>query len=440
MSCNAAYSLGAALRSCGVCSPMPPARKWVLADRVTQDRCQPGMEVQVRLDGVPATDTLGRKAHVRGILFNATAVNDIPGATNDAVSGYNMRSIWQALFLEDTSGHQYWQALDGRTILDDQWFRFYRLCQFPTLWFGAEGAPFPTISSDQGIPANAGAGTIDRSVTLYAPLARPAGVEGSPLEGLIPLAALQRVGAGALRVRIATEYAGSPSGVAFQSLQVDNLDGTTRAGMDVWLDVVYLPAFVIDAAWALREYTLSDQSGILRFPDQLTEYAHIRYFPEDTSPGSLYSGQGLAAAHNGITLRVAGFTEMGGFQLGDAITRMVQTIASDIDSAIITGNAQQAVPMADVNGNITQLFLLPNRPRDVAAAGPINYEYAERDAIFTRYVHRVVRCHTEQRGEKLADALQCNPCSTFGTNGNGKVQPKVASFEPAIVSPTNLRR
>ena len=107
-SCSAlgAQRLGAALNQCGACPPGPPARNWIRADLVTGDRCSLGAVVQARLNSVPATDSLGRFAHVRGIYYRALAQLTV-AEDAAAVSAYQLRSVFQSNFLRDVTGHEF---------------------------------------------------------------------------------------------------------------------------------------------------------------------------------------------------------------------------------------------------------------------------------------------------------------------------------------------
>ena len=101
MACQA---ITAAIRSATPCGAAPATRRWVLADQVSESRSQKGSLVQVDLSGVPARDSLGRIAHVRGFYVNAIG-NFSRAATNAKVTGRQLRALFSALTLQDVTGH-----------------------------------------------------------------------------------------------------------------------------------------------------------------------------------------------------------------------------------------------------------------------------------------------------------------------------------------------
>lgn len=441
MSCG---SVSAALGGCGpVCSPISAARKWLLADRVSADRCGLGMEVMVRLDAVPERDPYGRIAHVRGIRFVAEAELEVDGATNDAVSAYQLRSIWSQMFLEDAAGWQFWSALDGRTILDDQYFRHYRMVQWPALYSTADGqaGAFP-LQTDLGLGEDIGAGTYRRTIELYAPLARESR-NGNPMHGLIPLASLRAAKQGALRFTVRPDLPGAPDGVSLTKLVrvVDGIAGTTADGLEVWLDVVYLDAVVIDAPWQLQNYTLDTLQGELRHRGRTTEYAWIRYFPEDAPQGATQTGQLAVNEHSGITLQIARSIELGGVSLHEAASRMLFTIANSPDSALVRQNGAQELPIFTADGSgYTALMLVGAQPRNVAPAGPVEFNYSSRPSVWTRYVHRTVTCHDPRRADSIQAQTKVGSCTVYGTDPRGHSTPEIRPTEPMVLRPNSMKR
>lgn len=439
MTCPPGNSLSSALRTCGACRPLPPGRNWVLADRVSESRATIGNTVQVRLDAVPTRDSRGRWAHVRGVYFEAVGTYTSE-AMAAAVSAYDLRAWLDALVMEDVTSHQYWPTITGRTILDDQYFREYVLRQLPYLHFGVQG-DLPNITDDLGVPANSTMSpvTTDVDISVYAPLvATRVDGGGNPLEGLIPLASLQRQGVDALRFRIRQSIPGVTA-VTFDAISRPSptLGGDIVAGMNVWLDLVYLPAIVLDAPWCLDEYTLPDQSGTLRHASEKTEYAWLRYFPEDDPDGQA-AGQTAVQGLEGYTVQVDGMAIVNGLQSAEMTARMLRFVQSDRDSAITRDNAAQDLPLID--GGPLAMALLPMRGRESCAAGPVTYEYAQSPNSFYRYVQRSVGCHSAERARALQSALACDPCQVVGTDGRGQATPgKLMSYEPVIIVPMRSR-
>lgn len=426
------YLLGAALNACGMCMPRPSARNWILADRMTDARAYPNATVQARLDGVKATDSKGRKAHVRGIyIAGATEVTTVDD--NVGVSGYDARSIINAIFLKDISGHYYLNNLDGRTILDDQFFRFGSLVNYPYLHFGVQGMlpfPQPDIVTQIGLDADTAPGVHDVQLGLYIPLTRPNGKCGNPMEGLIPLAALQRVGPDAFTFRLGSSFQPSSTGITVNGFTWDG----TNAGLEIWLDVVYLDSFVIDAPWQLQEYTQDQRMFILNAPTEITEYAWLRYFPEDAAAGA---GQALVQQLDNFTLSEAGMNSFAGFTRADLRRRMILWQMSQIDSAWTRDNAAQYLPMLEDDGDPLALMLVgQSKRRDASPAGPVNVQINTfGTATFLRIVQRNVACHTKARGEKLAQALDCDPCAVTFTDHGGNACATPVNTAPVVVSP-----
>lgn len=444
------YSLGAALRVCRQCEARSPNRVWVLADRVTQDRAALGMQILARLDGVPATDSKGRIAHVRGIYLRAelsvTVAVDDPQAS-DAILAYQARSIFSAVSLRDVTGWEYLSDIDARTILDDQYFRWGGLVQWPPLQSGVQalGRQTGDPTADAGLAANVAPDDYTIDVSWYLPLVYPS---KNPLRGLIPLPALQRVSNNALTIRIGQALAGpAPANVTLNGLVVTDLvNNTVREGCDIFLDIVYLDGLVVDAPWSLDEYTMTDLTGTLLAPDRVTEYAWIRHFPEDLAQAD---GRLLVNDYDGITVTVAGFApSLQATLIDDAfelqgLDEMVRHTSTQ--GAQDRSNAAQSLPIFTAAGLGEALALLPYRDRRGAAGGPVQFRYATRgptvanvDIPWSRYVHRTVACHAPDRAKRLEAALKCGPCAVYGTKADGEACNGVQSYEPAIAVPRRM--
>lgn len=422
-------SINAALRACMPCPAAPAVRRFVLADRVSSDRAQPGFQVLARLNSVPARDSLGRIAHVRGIYLLGTVCMDVATALGSPVTAYQLRSIWSSIYLQDVSGHIYWPSIDGRDIADDNFFRHGAHVQATSFAFGpngiAGGSPlFPPQSGDYGYTTATPAPSTDvrRNFSLYAPLVS-LNPGMNPLAGLIPLASLQRQSnQGSLRFTLRSALPGGfPAGMTYNATPFRNALG--QPGVDVWLDVVYLPALAVGPAWTLDSYTLTDTSGILRRPEDTTEHVHFRYYPED-APGGAISGQGAVANMSGFTVTTAGFTEVDGFELADMLAKMFLTYGSDPMGAIARKNAAQDLPLIDTtSGDPQTLMILPYRQRGSGPAkGSVNYRIATPGSnTFFRFNHRTVSCNEEKMAQAQIAAAQCDPCSrTVMTDATGK--------------------
>lgn len=441
--------LAAALRHCNPCPSAPPARNFILADRVDPDRCKPNQQVLVKLDGIDCVDSKGRHAHVRGIFWAAKGVFNIVAngqAPSAAVNAYNLRSLWGNIHIQETTGHEWISALQGPDLIDDVFMRHWSLQNAVHLHAGVQGLPGPNITQDAGIPSLQQNATVKANVGMYYPLVT---YGGSPFEGLIPLAMLQRNGYQSLRFKVETSlWAQSPAGggapVAPAGVTFDHLeryDGD--AGMDIWLDVVYLPVFVIDAPWQLDSYPLPEQQAVLKWPDRTTEHLSIRFHTDDNNQNSQgLFGQQLCRAQNEITLNVGGWAVMDGLDKSDATVRGGMFYALEPQGAQARDNAAQDLPMFE-NGNFLDpdsadfVCLLPIRQRETAAAGPVKYKFSTRDGSYTRFLHRVVGCHTVARAAAMAKRLGCSPCAAIlpvqGKNATPVDQP--LSTSPVLVVP-----
>lgn len=426
-------SLGAAMRAAAACKAKPLSRNWVQADHVDSTRCRKGSACQIDLSGVPNRDSRGRIAHVRGILIAALAGVTL-GATNDAVSAYQLRSLFGSLELTDSTGWKFFDTLDGRTILDDVFFRTGSQLQYPVLRYGAQGPIIPVASGDNGIGEDEGAGATVVPCSLYMPLHNPR--SSNPSDGLVPLAMLQELGA--LRFTTQAQIAGAPAGVTFDGWKF--IDGTNDDGFDVWLDVVYLDGAIVDAPWQLSEYLITVQDAKLPFADRETEYLWTRYFPEDTfnaNPPIAGNGQSLAQSMEGLTLEVAGFPVFAGFRNVDASLRQQFFQGTDIDSAAADNNATRDLPIMTTAKVPLAMLLLPWRPRGHGASGAVRFKMQSRTPTATRLVHRTVTCHEASRAEAIAKALALRPgCACLGTNARGETSAVIQSTSPIVVKGT----
>lgn len=281
-------------------------------------------------------------------------------------------------------------------------------------------------------------------MTLSIPLTRITERGRRRTEGVIPLALLQRYGIGAFQFRVGTAC---PGDTAFPVVPFADFlgfmmpDGTTR-GLEIWLDVVYLDGIVLDAPWALTSYFLTEQNGILQYPDLMTEYAWIRYRPEDRGgmgSGAPVNGQTLAALCDGISLTSAGFSLMNGFTNLQAQERGLDFYASEPDGAWMDGSAQEDLPLVTpgLNGALpTALCMVPVNDRANAPAGPLAYSFQNRTPQNSRFLHRVVSCHTVNRTNAALDALGLNNCRAVkGIRADGRSSDVVETHAPMVIVP-----
>jgi len=441
-------SIAAAIRNCDACPATPPSRGLVLMDRVSESRAQPGMMVQVNTSGPLPRDSRGRIAHVRGLLIVASASISVPNLTGK-LDAPDVRSVYQAIRLEDTTGHVYLPDLDGRDLLDDVYFRHGVRRDLLALQTGTEAGSWkPSITVSNGISANATGVTVLTQVdaSLYFPLTtdRPG---ADPLAGLIPLVALQRRGGnGSFRFKLSTSFpaygaaAAQPTVTGFEN-------GEGFAGLDVYFDIVWLPALAVGPTWQLDSYTLPDTSGSYNEPDAGTEYLAMRYRIEDAPNGQVVSGPTAVGNVGTWTVDVGGETVLPGMSLSDMKIRQQFFAASDMESATSTATAKQDLPLWANGSEIlpdagqmtaNAMVILPYRQRGSGeASGRIGYKYASVSGDFFRYLQRTVDCNEAKRVAAFAAAVGCDPCAkaTMLDNTGNPVQGGTARGTVLVVDP-----
>lgn len=444
--CSPSEGIGMALRACGVCSPTPPIGNWVIADQIDGSRAHPGGQVQARWQNgtTPARDSQGRIGHIRGLWFRGYVNLVVDGATNDAVTAYQLRSLWQAMTLESVAGWQYLSDVDGRTLLDDVYFRHGGNIGWGQLQAGVQALPLPQITINGGLPANVGAGTYPIEFSVYFPLTT-LGAGRSQFKGMIPLAAIQRWKNGGLRWRMGSVIAGNPAGV-----QVGDTDAQIpgflqpthpdQAGVELWVDIAYLPTVVVDSYWQVDYYPLAEFNAILANPDRRTEYAVLRHRPEDGNE-EVPNGQALAALYEQMTLQVSGFDIFAGENNLFIRDRGLAFMMRQKDSALNRLNAAQELPLVDAaTGDPLALIWLPYATREASAAGDIAYRINTHPGIQeVPWLHRTDACHNGMRAAKTVRATRCGPCVSrspvVGEDNDGTIKPnepmvlKLAQFQ-----------
>lgn len=417
-----------AIAACNGCPPASPAHPdfW-LVDRVTGSRATLGGRVDVDLTGAPDKTLDGRVMHVRGVYLNATCVITAADASTGAILARSLRALWQSITLTDVTGHVYLPTIDGRDLLDDQYFRFGQRLQWPTTHAGDQviagnGNPIgPDITDDYGLAANVGAGTYTRSVSLYIPFTNP---RFDPLAGLIPVSALKRADGGALSFNLRSTLAGSPTDLALTSIA----NGVGAAGFDVFLDLVPLDGIVDGGAWVFDSYTKQSATGRLRHEDKITEYAYLRFRAADDAFGgtndATYGYEAQAGDVDTFTLMAAGApTPMKGWDKRYALFRTMERFGSDPGSALARMNAANDLPITKAGAATVILAqeLLPYRPAGFGpASGQIDYNFGSIGSLTSlRFMHRVKACTSVDRLEAIADACQCQVTAAMPVPARG---------------------
>lgn len=443
MGCSVEESINEALRDCGACVATGAQRNWVLLQRADQTYASPNNPTTMQL-GAPAIDAQGRIAHLRALAFVGQAsVTTAPGAT--AISAYNLRGgVFTQMFLNDISGWNFVEGIDARSILDEIFTRHYgKRAGF----FGREhsaglaGQPrLPAIGQDEGVGIAVGTALYDVSFPItFTRL----DAEGNPLEGLITLSSLQLSQQGGVRLRFGSTASlpGAPAGQTLNGYV--RYDGS--AGMDLWGDVVYIPAVIADEPWAITHNVMQQQDGNLPYGERRTEMLALRYLPEDAP---LMAGQALVQQCTGITMMVGGNAFIPGFTQQDMLTRTLLFAGSAPYGSHVTDNAALDLPIIDpsVGGSgATIQLMLPFAPRELSAAGTISIQAQTRTPTFWRWLQRTVKCPTgdfvSKRAAMIYRAAQCGPCGgVFGSTPRGEKTPKMSMNRPLILQPSRFMK
>lgn len=446
--------LDAAIRTCQRCEPIGPSPNWVEIDRIDSSRAQPGQDVFVRTDGYQCQDQFRRYWHVRGIRINVRLLYTA-GATNDAVSAYQLRGLLEAFYLEDNSGFNYLGgSIDGRDLLDDTWLRHWAHQQTAYLQTGVQGYPRPSILVDEGIPANVGAGQHQVDISIDFPLVtRRKGA--SKYEGLIPLGMLQLEGYQSLRFRLRDSFLLQSDGVvqppvAPAGLTIDGyinpvagntFGSSTVEGISVWFDLVALPSLVRHK-WQIQNERYSDQQGRLAHPERVTRYAVVRFKPEDDAApdGSAIAGQPLAGELSNIEADVAGTVFMKSLTAKQALARFMQMYGAETEGALVRNNAAQDLPVIQNTGDNAEnpliIVLLPFRPTEACGAGGINYDFGTDPLSYVRFLHRTDVCLGQADADSMEETFRCSPCRSICSMGtNGMPMPGLKSNAPLVIVP-----
>jgi hypothetical protein len=444
MGCSVEESINEALRSCGACVATGAQRNWVLIQRADQTYASPNTPTTMKLAG-EKIDAQGRVAHVRAMAFVGQAsVTTAPGAT--PISAYNLRgACFTELKVQDSSGWDFIDGFDARTVLDEIWCRHYgKRAGF----FGREhsaglaGQPrMPAIGQDEGVGIVPGTANYD--ISWAWPFTR-LDAEGNPLEGLVTLSSLQLAIAGGLRLRFGST-ASIPGGAVGQTLNgYVRYDGS--AGIDLWADIVYLPAVVADQPWNINHGVMQQQDDDLPHGDRRTELLALRYLPEDPNPLPVnMQGQTLAQLCTGMTFKVGGNAFMAGFSQLDMLTRGLLFTGSAPYGSHVTDNAAIDLPYLDASNGALIHLILPFAPRELAAAGTINVKATTRTPPFWRWLHRTVLCPDSKfvaaRAARIYREAECGPCGgIFGTTPRGEKTGKQSISRPLILQPSRFMR
>lgn len=368
--CGGDNGVGYTIPGCdGGCDSVPPARKWVLAQQLSSSMTAAGQPVQVDLSGVQPTDRKGRIAHIVGIRLQGTW-RIVAGATNAALSGYQLLTAFSNIFLQDKSGWEYCAGLDGRDWYDDR----YAMSNV----VGVEDV-LPTA-----IAVNAGAGNIDTNINLYWPLTQFRAKGHEALFGCIPLFAIQAQGPSAFRFTSPSNIVGAPAG-----LTPSGLVGTT----EVWLELVYLDKPFLDRPFQLETYVEVKPQFNLNRCDRTMQYAYARNFPEESASAPQYM-----SGYGGTTVQAAGD------EVFSALTQDQWeefTIYHIFDYPLAT----DASPSLFSGGNMRLLAFIPNQPtRPAMPAGEISVKFASRTATQVRILQRSIACQQDKRNVALLGA------------------------------------
>lgn len=408
-----------------------PARNLILADRIdVATRAAPGQVVQGRLNSIPLVDNRNRIAHVTGIHLRGTVQVDAVGASMPGpYPARKLAGLFENIFIEEVGGHQYLASVTGQDVIDDCFARGYRVPMPPEM--GILGGVIPAAdATDLQIP-----------IQLYFPFTRR-DWHGPLLEGCVPLAALTCRGEQAFRFRIGTALPPDASGLTY-----DGFVGTIQ----MWVEVVYLPALYISRPWQYESYTLTDLAGSLRHCERCHEYVWIRKHWQDDA-GSLD-----VAGYEGLTLQVDGQTIFSGLDQNELNQRTRYFARTDPDSEanswarwdeVATVPGIGNLPLdevyllgADAIGQQKQaIILLPQTRRfEGAGCGLVTYQISSRGSdTNTRFLHRTVQRQTRQRAAAFRGSLGLPPSPAVAVDQNGNVSTMPSPDSSIVVVPENL--
>lgn len=390
-------SIGSLVMPCGPsCGIMPPAARSVLVTRIPQEQLILGRPQQtIQFDScAPRRDSMGRHAYVTKIVFKGS-VNLITGdVTNAAVPGYQVCGKIGSIFLRDCSGNLYLAGdVNGRDLIDDVWFRNYRL--------GTLGEGSPGLEADTGV---AGDNTVP--FELHFPLT-PQGAHRPSMRGAIPLAALADADPTGLEWT-PQALPLDTGGVAYEDVS----DGGFNSDLEIWADIVYLKDPMVPAAWQVERYVKSVASGRYNHADRIHEYLAMRPMPAESDSiaiGSI-SGVTISLGNELIVKSLTTAQMLWRNQLlldGDLYGRY----DTDVPGPDVAGVMRaEGLPLSDTD--LGYLILIPrSRGVESMGAGAATYSYAaSTGSTAFPYLHRTIACQNQGRINAVLGSM-LNGCS-----------------------------
>lgn len=374
----------------GSCEPRQLVRDWRKVESLSSARVAKNQESYVNFRTVEARP-LGLHRHVRAIRIRGS-VQIISAASSAAVTRHAVLSLISNIKLSDVEGWRYIEGnIDGRMIEDAEFFR-------GGLFLARE-------------PQNVGGAAANANTTTLVPIdliidlaGRVPGV--AQTERLIPLAALQDREAEALKF---TPRAALPFlGTANLGVTIGNYfqgDGVTQ-GLDVWIDVVDLPAANVPPRWGLRCYEKLDKSGSLDFPEATHLFAICRPMAEDAASDA---GEALLVTVDGVTVKVGGQDVLSNASALDWATRDALILKSEPESIVSRGalmaNFDLGKGLAASVSSRPWAIMLPPRNRESAPAGRVNFQFATNTANKIRVLHEFVMCGDASREARIRRAV-----------------------------------
>lgn len=361
MSCNDSIASRSSARTWG-----PAPLQIVPVSQLT-----PGAEVSFDLLKTGRTRNLqGDHAHVTALRLTGSVSFDRAAGNAPMTARQVTDTILNDLFIRDITGHYYVQGVRPSLLEDDAYLRSFR-----------PQTTAPDILRRATELATSPGGDVGfvMPFTIDIPFAAPDAQGLGQLRGVVPLAAFERVGA--ITFRIPQSPDGGMLGVTY--------NGHVSA-LELWAEVVYLPQAVFDTAWSIEQYDLLNDSGALRHPGRVHEYAYA------------YD------AASGNTAGFDGIQTMAGPELLIASLRNDQWQRLTLMDIADDRNAGDAEPSiyAD-NGNLRFGMLVGARQggREGLARGAITYRFAARPSPTTRVLHRTLAPATAAGLQTLSAAL-----------------------------------
>lgn len=376
-----------------MCRAADQSRRWVLVDRADGSRAKLGQEYRMRAGWGGGKGVL----HAKALHISAYAKLTV-GAANDPINAQTLRGLFASIRIQLANGQILAENIEGRQILLDHYFRTGGAANLVhRTHFGIEGGPYPDVTDREAIEEDAGAGTAVVPISLTIHFSDPLASGMALIRDLVPVALLEGDGDTGVTMQIRDEIPGAPAGVTLEGIY-SNAAGT-RAGIDVWAEVVDLPAAVSKGWSRIVQWAHPDTSGTLRgLPDK----SRVIYCALTGTPSAI-------ADHDALTVESGGIIMMKALKAEDAAMQTRLEAWSRPFGAERLNKASLAAPIEDDDG-LHALFLVPPRDRRAAPVAPVSFSFTRSTQQTSQYLARVVEPMTPERAARTQAVLEADGC------------------------------